>query len=63
MVRRLRYPIIEIKCVAVKYGESLLTTIQDPEDVDKHYRVYLSKSYANVFSNEKLDKLYRSACA
>lgn len=35
MERGLTYPIIEIECVARKYGAFLPATIQDPQDVNQ----------------------------
>ena len=54
MERGRKYPIIKIESTPTKYGDTLLATIQDPNDAEKEYRVFLPKRYSNVFTDDEL---------
>ena len=57
MERGRRYPILTIQLTSTKYGDFLLTTIEDPDDASKQYKVFLPRRYSNLFTTDELQAI------
>lgn len=54
--RKMLDPIIDMRCVSTKYGDSLLATIEDPENVDKQYHIIYLNGIIPTFSHRSRKK-------